>query len=105
MRVLLPVALLGVFTLVVKLARAEAHEAITPVAEKPPQLPAPRGTATLRPPAAEPVEDNRAFEPNAALPPPARPRGRSHYADPHTPPPTRVHPAERVLTTPPAEVP
>lgn len=101
MRVLLPVGIVVVFVVVVKLAWAEVHEAITKSTENSPYRHAPPAPATRQPHAEpEPVEDDRVFEPNAALPPPARPRGRTQYADPHTPPPNRVHPAERVMNTP-----
>ncbi|HYH67034.1 MAG TPA: hypothetical protein VD866_20230 [Urbifossiella sp.] len=95
MRALIPVACVAVFAVFVRTAWDEVHTAITNVRSNPPVLPAP-------PPVVEeePVEDNRVFEPGAALPPPARPGRRTQYADPRTPPPARVHPAERVINTP-----
>ncbi len=100
MRVVLPVAVVAVFATVVRLAWAEVHEAITRSTQNSPYLQPPPAPAP-RPPVVEEVEDDRDLRPGEVLPPPpVRPARRTQYADPRAPQPARVHPAERVPTTP-----
>ncbi|MFO0796202.1 MAG: hypothetical protein U0804_01930 [Gemmataceae bacterium] len=99
MRVVLPVGCVVVFVVVVKLAWAEVHEAITSSTSNSPYLQSPPPSFSPARPRAEeePPADTRVFAPDEVLPPPATQSRRNQYRDPRSRPPAGVHPAERVV--------
>lgn len=101
MRALLPVACVAGFGMFVRYAWRDVHDAISKVTGGPPPYLVPQ-PVVYRPPAVEeePIEDDRVMEPGEVLPPPSRAPRRNQYTDPRTPPPTYVHPAERVMQVP-----